>query len=224
MSTRTKILRRKNGGPYHSGPYHDDEFYKSHDINETVAVLTQAVEANEKQISDLSVNTSRNIRDVTSLLKEQGTHLSAKIEALAAAFAASRVTNWPLIIGLMMAISVFVGAAYKITDLQTQVTMAPIAAKAEVSEKDRSSLHNEVVIIRSDLEIAKSQQRVINAQLKEVETQFRASDQARNTQFAEQQRTNNILMQLAQKEPVVHYPTAPFYFPEISRAFVTPAN
>lgn len=55
-------------------------------------------------------------------------------------------------------------------------------------------------------------------QLIEVETQFRASDRARNVQFAEQQRQNinfqNSLSGMQAKVP--NAPEAPFYFPEIT--------
>lgn len=58
----------------------------------------------------------------------------------------------------------------------------------------------------------------VETQLTEVETQFRASDRARNVQFAQQQRENlntqNELANLGAKVQVA--PNAPFYFPEVT--------
>jgi hypothetical protein len=48
----------------------------------------------------------------------------------------------------------------------------------------------------------------------EIETQFRASDQSRNVQFANQQRTNALLWRKSYGES---YPSEIQYYPEIAR-------
>lgn len=188
----------------------------AHSLGESVAVLAQAVEANERQISEVAHSTSEQIKDVLVLIKEQGAQTAAKFDSLQQTIASYRVTNWPTLIAALMAIAMLVGAAYKIADLQTQVTMSPVVAKAEVSERDRSSLHDGQEDNRKQIELLKGQQKVVTALLKEVETQFKAGDQTRNIQFAEQQRMNNIMMQMAQGKKPIEYPIGPYFHPSIS--------
>lgn len=59
----------------------------------------------------------------------------------------------------------------------------------------------------------------LTTKFKEVETQFRANDEARNVQFAEQQRNNaNIQNSLnAIKAPMPTAPSGPFYHPHIGQ-------
>lgn len=51
------------------------------------------------------------------------------------------------------------------------------------------------------------------AKFVEVETQFKKSQDIHNMHFAEQQRANNIITQIAQGVKPIRWPEAPYYFP-----------
>lgn len=94
-------------------------------------------------------------------------------------------------------------------------------ARDEVSISERKKIAEEIKELRQDENNSKANQQVFVAKLAEVETQFRANDQSRNVQFAEQQRMNSIIMQLT-KSGIV-YPTAPYSFPAIASGPATPS-
>lgn len=207
------------------------------EVSESVALLEQAVESNQDQIHEISEamdrqsesmsrqlgelarTTSGQIREVVTSMEKQGGEFRAELRNIATEQSNSKKTNWPVFLSTFGILALLVSAAYQISDLRTQVTMAPVVAKAEISEKDRAGIHADIAANKDAIAGVQSAQKVIASQLVEVETQFRLSDRARNVQFAEQQRTNSLIMQIAQgagqpgKPPIV-YPSAPFYFPE----------
>jgi hypothetical protein len=209
-TTIQKRRTRRRQAAFHADPILE--------FNESVALLEQATESNQKQIHELAETTDRQIRSVLDIVKEQGVQVGGKIESLSTQLSISQKTNWPLMLSIFFALAMLVGAAYKISDLQTQVTMSPIVAKAEISEKDRFEIRRDVQEIHSKISDLDSYRRVTDQKLTEVETQFRASDEARNVQFSEQQRMNNIIMQIGQGKDLkdIVYPSGPYYFPHIS--------
>jgi hypothetical protein len=218
---------RRRGAAAQQG-MQDHPFFE---ISESVALLEQATEANQRQIqqvaentshqiAELANNTSRQLQDIAIAGEKRGSEFQTEMKAMATEFARSRQTNWPLVISFIGLFVLLIGGAYQIVNLSTQVTMAPVVAKADVSEKDRTLIHLDIDANRIEREKIKSDIKVIEAGLKEVETQFRASDQAKNVQFAEQQRMNAIIYQIAQglggrDHPIV-YPPNPYFFPAIS--------
>lgn len=213
----------------------------SHDpigeVSESVALLEQAVESNQdqiheisqamdrqsesmsRQLGELAQTTSRQIREVVTGMEKQGGEFRAELRNLATEQANAKKTNWPVFLSTFGILALLVSAAYQISDLRTQVTMAPVVAKAEISEKDRAGIHADISTNSEAIARAQTDMKVFESKLVEVETQFRLSDHSHNVQFAEQQRMNNILMQMAQGagqpgKPLIAYPPAPYYFSE----------
>lgn len=91
-----------------------------------------------------------------------------------------------------------------------------------VSIKDRDDMRRAAEMVTRDVNTNTAQLSTLRAQIEtqlmEVETQFRASDRARNVQFAEQQRMNadlqNQVAGLGGKVQIS--PPGPYYFPEIT--------
>lgn len=212
-----------------------DPFFE---IGESVALLEQATENNQRQIGELSANTNKAIgelalntsnqfREVTVLIEKQGAQNASKIESLAEHFQASEKPNYLLWLGGLTVLFALISAAMWIISLSTENTifknLVPMqasieanSAKEQVGVKDREELHSGVVQNRTNIEEVKSTQRVVDAKLTEIETQFRMSDHSINIRFAEQQRMNNILMQMTKSG--VQYPLNPYYFPETTVA------
>ncbi len=90
-----------------------------------------------------------------------------------------------------------------------------------VSETDRARLNQHAVKIDETIHSLErdfsTYKGVITQKLTEIETQFHAADEIRNIQHAEQQRTNNILLQISQGKHPIEYPTAPVYEPHVAR-------
>lgn len=188
--------------------------YAPHELSETVAVLTKAVESNERQIHEVAQTSAQGIKDLSILIEKQGAQHNTRLETLAESFQASQKPNYMLWVAVMAILFTLTGAAWKITDSQTQLTMSPISSRVSVAEKSIDETKRDVAINREALASITTQQEVVKTKLVETETQFRASDQARNVQFAEQQRMNNIMFQLAQKKPIIDYPVYPYFFPK----------
>jgi hypothetical protein len=125
------------------------------EISESVALLEQATEANQRQIqqvaentshqiAELANNTSRQLQDIAIAGEKRGSEFQTEMKAMATEFARSRQTNWPLVISFIGLFVLLIGGAYQIVNLSTQVTMAPVVAKADVSEKDRTLIHLDI--------------------------------------------------------------------------------
>lgn len=232
------------------------------DLKQTVAVIAQATEANERQIREVARNAAESFKEVSQLIEKSNIATNSKLEALSlstntklenigATFQASQKPNYMLWLAAIAVFFTLISAGWKITDLQTKVTMAPIATQAfqndaaitglrdsdilqrndlaklradidantardEVSERDRQKLNERATKAEErDAELV-TKYEITAARLVEVETQFRASDQSHNVQFAEAQRMNNIILQIAQKKPVIDYPLNPYFFPSIA--------
>ena len=87
-------------------------------------------------------------------------------------------------------------------------------ARDTVSETDRKHLNERADKADERMAGIDSQIRVFDASLKEVETQFRSSDQARNIQFANQLRWDSILFEKC--FPGSRFPSQIQYYPGIS--------
>lgn len=133
--TTTAIKRRK---ARRQASYAGDPFFE---ISESVALLEQATESNQNQIRELAEttnkaiqesiqNSSRQYREVTILIEKGQGESRSEIKALANEFSISRRPNYLLWLAGFSAIAILIGAAYKISDLQTQVTMAPVVTTA----------------------------------------------------------------------------------------------
>lgn len=94
------------------------------------------------------------------------------------------------------------------TDLDTNT------ARDEVSQMDRVKLNQRSDKAEDHLAKLETDNQVITAKLTEVETQFSASDEIRNLQFADIKRTEAILWN--SQHGVNEYPSGPYYFPHIS--------
>lgn len=101
-------------------------------------------------------------------------------------------------------------------------TLNIIREQNAVSIKDRDDLRRSLELVSKDVNTntvnASTMKAQFSTQLVEIETQFRASDRARNVQFAQQQRQNadyqNGLSGLGAKVPIS--PSGPYYFPEVT--------
>jgi hypothetical protein len=189
-------------------------------LSQTVAVLTQAVESNERQITGVAQTSAQGIKDLSSLIEKQGVQSASRHEQLATAFQTSQRPNYMLWIATISVLFVLIGAAWKITDAQTQLTVAPMVGEVRVLKERADEARQDLTLNRQMLSDQSSNQRVLVTRLAEIETQFRSSDSNRNIQFAEQQRMNNIIFQLAQgkggKDNPIDYPVYPYFFPNVA--------
>lgn len=215
-----------------------ERHYESYDIGESIAVLEQEITTIARQQRDESQALRTSIRETLSLVEKQGAEFRGEMRALGEQFASSQRTNWPLVIAFLTLMVALIGGGWVIIKQQTDNTVLHSlnefgnsrsevtsklrmdldanTARDEVSITERRKHEQEISALRADMNTAQSNQLVTNAKLAEVETQFRADAQARNVQFAEQQRMNNILMQLAQGVHPIIYPTSPYYMPSIA--------
>lgn len=180
-------------------------------------------------------HTPQDIQSVASdvqVLKTQVQSIANSVEALIGrqtsfekSVSDSRQFKWPVALSAVGAVAVIVTALVQLVDLKTQNAelrnkvdttslLAPIAAKAEVSEKDRQELHGEAG--RNAQEIARINVAMAGMikDFAEIETQFRASDQVRNIQFASQQRLDAIMWEGIFK---TRYPSDAVFYPHISK-------
>lgn len=136
-----------------------DPFFE---ISESVALLEQATESNSRQIgeiasttskaiSELATTTGRQIREIIILVEKQGVEFRAEMKTLSTDFAHSRQPNYLLWISGFMALVVLIGAAYQISDLRTQVTMAPVLTKAVTNESAIASNRDGIYVVRGDV-------------------------------------------------------------------------
>lgn len=212
-------------------------------LQSSVALLYQTVENLKDDFIDSNEATQQQIREIARGQEKQFTEFRGEIRLILNEINTGKKTNWPLLFGFAALFLTVIGGGWTIIKLQTDNTVKTAlsdfgSAHAEVSSKLRTDLDAEksrgevsiserranaaeIAANRTATQELKAQNMVINAKLTEVETQFRASDQARNVQFADQQRTNNILMQLTKSG--VQYPTGPYFFPSISTG-ATPNN
>lgn len=103
-----------------------------------------------------------------------------------------------------------------------------LTGQAQNSVDDRSVLNKKVDILQDKYTALFSAENAHNSERVshevEIETQFDADSQLRNTQFAEQQRINSVLW-CQHEKTLGKYPSGPFYFPNISkRGSVTTGN
>lgn len=94
-----------------------------------------------------------------------------------------------------------------------------IKAQNATSIKDRDELNKAKAIFQEQIaelqkSFAKAEERHLNKEI-EIETQFSASDQLRNGQYSELQRTLAIIWNHV--DGLGNYPTAPFFQPSISQ-------
>src|ERR1044072_4568713 len=191
-----------------------------YDPNESLALLDQEISSLAQAQEKLSLELRERIRETVSLVERQWSEFRAELRGLAEQFAASRRTNWPLIIAAIMLVLTMVGGGSVIIRQQTENTVLHSindlavsrdavtskmrgdldanTARDEVSENDRRQINAKLIRQEETLGAIRTEQEVFRAKLTEVETQFKASDSSRNTQFAEQQRMNNILLQISQ--------------------------
>jgi hypothetical protein len=221
------------------------------DLKQTVAIIARATEANERQIREVARSSAEQFKEIAALVEKSNLATNARLENLATTFQTSQKPNYMLWLAAIAVFFTLVSAAWKITDLQTQVTMAPIGMKAsaneqsvaanttqmvlmkaedaklraeldantardEVSEKDRATINATLTKHQQTMAETDAGLQVITAKLTEIETQFRAADQLRNVQFAEQQRMNNIMFQISQGKKPVDYPLNPYFMPSIA--------
>lgn len=209
------------------------------DVRESIALLEQSQEITQKQIEstnksiiDLATNTGSQIRelartmekqggDINRTMEKQGEEFRGEMKVLATEFSASRRTSWPTVIAIAMAIGMLVGAAYKIVDLQTQVTMSPVVAMANVSIAERQQLKLDTVNINNQISDIRAELRHQTARFSEVETQMSKSYDERNIQFSDTQRQiitlQNALHSMGAVIPDA--PQYPYFFP--SRASIS---
>lgn len=209
-------------------------------LESSVALLYQTVENLKDDFIESTEATNQQIRELARGQEKQFTEFRSEMRLIANDFAASKKTNWPVLISALFGgltfLTVVVGGGWAIIRLQTDNTVGKALADfATVASAERTKLRTdldantagdkvsiterakhdqEIKENREKTQALTAEQMVIKAQLAEVETQFRASDQARNVQFAEQQRMNNILMQLTKSG--LQYPAGPYFFPAIS--------
>lgn len=167
-------------------------------LHEDVTVLYTRVEGLENAVSSIS-------SDVKALVSGMNELRQLQI--------ASRNPNWQTwIAGFAIMIAV-VGGAYGII---SGMLFQPLNRSVEANQ---TAIANIVTLDNSrQAQIYEVQTLVtqIQEKLKEVETQFRGSDECRNIQFANQQRMNALIYNKAFKDAGLVYPDSPYYFPHIS--------
>lgn len=94
-------------------------------------------------------------------------------------------------------------------------------ARDQVSEKDREKLNEAAVRRDEHLGRLDAEDQVLSAKLVEVETQFKAADQSRNVQFANQLRWDSLLWE---KAFGTRFPSEVAFYPNISSDGQMPAQ
>lgn len=208
------------------------------DISTQIGLMQQSLSGLVTSFGEFKTQTRGELQEIRSFYS-----------SLAEKFQEKQKTNWPLLISMFTAVCILVGAAWKISDLQTKNTTAPLettvrliavntetnarlsehmsetnnklradldanTARDSVSEDDRRKLNERMGKHDDHLAKLEADNQVITASLKEVETQFSASDEVRNLQFADIKRTEALLWNLS--NGLKEYPTAPYYFPHVS--------
>lgn len=145
--------------------------------------------------------------------------LGVKLETALVTFARSRETNWPTLIAAGGFIMVILGGGWAIIKMQTELAVAPITTQNAISIQDRSKINDTVTVngnrISSVEAAIREQKSEFTQKLVEIETQFRASDQIRNIQMANQQRLNFLMWNKSNPDNL--FPADSIYYPHISQ-------
>lgn len=192
------------------------------DVRESIALLEQAheitqhqIESTNRAITELADNTGSQIRELGRTIEKQSGEWRTEMRSLANEFANSRRTHWPTLLSVFMALALLVGAAYKIVDLQTQVTMSPVVSASAVSVAERTQLREDISSLSNQIFDLKAEQKRQVGKFVEVETQMSKNYDERNIQFAETSRKlimhENALHSLGATIPeAAQYP---YFFP-----------
>jgi len=142
------------------------------------------------------------VRHVTSIVEK----MDRKLDGIAAGGKFTWQT-FGVIFAMFVALS---GGGAFFVNLATQ----PLSEAAKVSIKDRDELHQSTSV--NSEKIAESNFKIerLQAALAEVETQFRASDQVRNIQFANQLRLDALMWEKIFGD---RFPSDIQYYPQISQ-------
>lgn len=168
----------------------------------------------EGQVTQLTVNVAQLSADVRLLLDRVGTYGKP---------------NWPVIIaGIGIAITILatsISAFYFLTTLQTQsivsalvsTRISPMESKAEISIRDRQEIRDQLGVLQGKVSdntvFFRENIMKINESLREVETQFLASDQMRNIQLSSNMRWTAILWKKVYGDDFPTYE----YYPSIAQ-------
>ncbi len=135
--------------------------------------------------------------------------MEVSISALTDAFNNRQRTNWGLVLSLYGAVAAMLTGGWYLIDLKTSNTVAthvnPIAAKADISEKERES-HGKAIS-----ELA-HRQTSSEGMITELETQHRANSQIRNAFLDHMQADIAELYEEVKKRPMPRWT----YYPDIS--------
>lgn len=184
------------------------------EVYEKVAILDQSVKSIASGQDKLVIAVER---------------LNARLDDL-------KQTNWPVVLSAILVGLTMLGAGATIIRQQTENTvlthindyqkdqavlnntmrseLAQNGARDERSEEDRKKLNMETERNAEAIGKIQAEIQVTTARLSEVETQFRKGDNERNIQFAEQQRANNLILQIAQGVKPIRYPENPYFMPQ----------
>lgn len=165
------------------------------------------------------------------VLKTQVSNIATSVESLIArqgsferAVTESRQVKWPLVLSfLATAAGVFAfisndgkknteNEALKL-EIKLLKTWAPVAAKAEMSERDRSDIHSNLARNVDAIAENKSAIAGLVKDFGEVETQFKAADEFRNMNQSHVMRYIAILWQKVNGEAL----PSDGYYPSISK-------
>lgn len=139
---------------------------------------------------------------VTSVVEK----MDAKLDQIASG-GKFTLGNFGVIVACLMAV-LGSGAAY------VSMVVNPISEKAASSEKDRDLIHSSIGANTDRIASAEVRDQKFEAALTEVETQFRASDQVRNLQDANQWRIISLIFEKSFKQK---FPSDIQYYPNISQ-------
>lgn len=171
--------------------------------------LASDVQVLKTQVSGIATS-------VESLVSRQGSFERAVTE--------SRQVKWPLVLSfLATAAGVFAfisndgkknteNAALRL-EIELLKTWAPVAAKAEISERDRADLHGSLVRHGESIAENKADIAGLVKDFGEVETQFKAADEFRNMNHSTVMRYVGILWQQMNGVAL----PADGYYPSISK-------
>jgi len=110
--------------------------------------------------------------------------LSVQLNAIGEKLALIGKPNYGTISALAALVISMLGGGFFVISLSIKTELAPIAAKAQVSEVDRGKLNEEFKEVQKQLSESQAEHAKTTEKLREVETQFRAADQIRNIQYA----------------------------------------
>lgn len=176
-------------------------------------------EAEESVAADVQV-----LKAQVQSIADSVSSLATQLSAFQRTVSDSRQFKWPVALAAVSAAAVIFAAisndasknteiAAKNLEIKLLQSWAPIAAKADISEKDRADLHIDISKLKEITSTNASAISVFSRDLVEVETQFKASDEFRNVNLAEQMRINSMLWQHTFGTP---FP-AETYYPSIAK-------